>query len=251
MTRRGRAPALIAALVAALLLPGGARDAATAAPADPAAAAITAARYVAPTTRYDHAILGDAIEYGALELTLADGTRRRIVLPTSRVFEDVAPRLADLDGDGRPEVITVETSLSAGARLSVYGAGGLIAATPFLGRTHRWLAPLGAADLDGDGRVEVAYVEKPHLTKILRVWRFVGGRIVPVARMLGLTNHRIGESTIGGGIRRCSGMPEIILASGDWRQVMAVRLAQGQLRARAIGPYRDRQSFARALACGH
>ncbi|HDR29212.1 hypothetical protein [Rhodovulum sp.] len=120
----GRAALLAAALLAA-----------------PAAARVVSARYDQPTTRYDHGVLGDAVEWGTLELRLADGTIRRVVLPETRAFEDTAPRLADLDSDGAPEVIVVESDLALGARLSIYGENGLIAATPFIGTRHRWLAP--------------------------------------------------------------------------------------------------------------
>jgi hypothetical protein len=210
---------------------------------------VVAATYDEPTTRYGHAVLGDAVEWGALVLTLSDGTRRRLRLPETRVFEDTAPRLADLDGDGAPEVIVVESDIALGARLSVYGADGLIAATPHIGRTHRWLAPLGAADLDGDGRVEIAYIDRPHLARTLRVWRFEDGALRPVADLAGLTNHRIGETDIAGGIRDCGQGPEIVAADAGWTRLMAVTLVAGVLAARDIGPHRDRASFAAALAC--
>ena len=125
------------------------------------AVGVTEARYLEPTDRYGHAILGDAIEWGALEMQTADGPVL-IRLPETHVFEDTAPRLADLDGDGDFEVIVVETAIAEGARLSVYDETGLVAATPHIGRTHRWLAPVGAVDLDGDGAVEIAYVDRPH-----------------------------------------------------------------------------------------
>jgi hypothetical protein len=218
--------------------------------ASPAAAqGVAGASYAAPTDRYDHGILGDAVEWGRLDLTGEDGRSVRIDLPPDRVFEDTAPRLADLDGDGAAEVIAVESDLALGARLSVYGMGGLIAATPFYGRPYRWLAPLGAADLDGDGRVEIALVDRPHLARILRVLRLEDGKLREIAELGGLTNHRIGESDIGGGIRDCGQGAEIVLADADWRQVMAVRLADGALSARALGPYRGRSSFAQALDC--
>ena len=139
---------------------------------------IIKAEYQAPTTRYDHGILGDAIEWGALRLTVdqcfgcaAKSIREFVIrLPESRVFEDTAPRLADLDGDASPEVMAVETDINQGARLAIYDESGLIAATPFIGQTHRWLAPIGAADLDGDGLIEIAYVDRPHLARLIRVW---------------------------------------------------------------------------------
>ncbi|MGC9370071.1 MAG: FG-GAP repeat domain-containing protein [Paracoccaceae bacterium] len=216
--------------------------------AAPAGAEITGARYTAPTTRYTHGVLGDAVEYGALDLTLATGQTRRIILPEPRVFEDIAPRLADIDGDGAPEVIAVESDQARGARLSIYGEDGLIAATPHIGTRFRWLAPLGAADLDGDGVTEIAYIDRPHLAKTLRVWRFRDGRLHQVATLAGLTNHRIGEAFISGGLRHCGPRPEIIAASADWSRLMAVTLDGRGLAATDLGPY-SRENETAALAC--
>jgi len=209
---------------------------------------IVSAQYAAPTDRYPHGVLGDAIEWGELQITTETGMRR-FVLSQDRVFEDVAPRLADVDGDGTPEVIVVETLASAGAQLAIYDETGKIAATPHIGQTSRWLAPIGAADLDGDGAIEIAYVDRPHLAKILRVWRYKDGTLEPVADLPGLSNHRIGERDIGGGIRDCGQGPELITASADWRSIMATTLADGQLQTRALGAHVDRSSFAAALAC--
>lgn len=209
---------------------------------------IVSADYAAPTDRYAHGILGDTIEWGELQIT-TDIDTHRFVLSQDRVFEDTAPRLADLDGDGHPEVIVVETLVRAGAQLAVYDATGKIAATPHIGQTNRWLAPIGIADLDGDGMIEIAYIDRPHLAKTLRVWRFMDGALEPVADLPGLTNHRIGERDIGGGIRDCGNGPEMITANADWTQVMATTLTDGQLTTRAIGAHVDRGSFATALAC--
>ncbi len=209
---------------------------------------ILSAEYAAPTDRYAHGVLGDAVEWGALEIT-TDAGLRVFTLPQDRVFEDVAPRLADLDGDGTAELIVVETLAPEGAQLAVYDETGKIAATPHIGRTNRWLAPIGAADLDGDGAIEVAYIDRPHLAKTLRVWRFVDGALTPVADLPGLTNHRIGERDIGGGIRDCGEGPEMITANADWSQIMSTVFADGVLKTRPIGVHVDRGSFATALAC--
>ena len=210
---------------------------------------VTAARYVEPTTRYGHAILGDDIEWGAIEMTVG-GQRLIVRLPDSHVFEDVEPRLIDIDSDGKREVMVVETSIAAGARLAIYdGAGAVKAATPYIGRTHRWLAPIGAADMDGDGAIEVAYIDRPHLAKTLRVWRYVDGALVNVANLAGLTNHRIGESDIGGGMRNCDGVIEAVTASADWQRVIATRFENGALTPRDVGPHDGRASLNAALRC--
>ncbi|MEL7165565.1 MAG: VCBS repeat-containing protein [Pseudomonadota bacterium] len=218
-----------------------------------AADTILSARYVAPTDRYAHGVLGDAIEWAGLEMTVrtADGATvtRTVTLPLDHVFEDVAPRLADLDGDAAPEVIVVEADVTAGAALAVYGPGGKITETTHIGTRNRWLAPLGAADLDGDGVVDLAYVDRPHLAKTLRIWAYEGGRLREVAALAGVTNHRIGETDIAGGIRDCGAGPEMILASANWGQLMALRWDGNGFAREDLGRDTTRPAFARAMAC--
>ena len=210
---------------------------------------MVAADYAEPTTRYDHAVLGDAIEWGALRLRHASGREVLLRLPVHRVFEDLAPRLVSL-ASGEVAAMVVESDLGRGARLALYGSGGLIAAAPFIGQRHRWLAPVGAGDLDGDGRVELAYVDRPHLAKILRIWRHVPGRaaLEEVAATPGFTNHRIGRDRIEGGLRDCGAGPEMIVARADWSRIAAARLVGGRIEARDLGPYSERD-MAAALQC--
>ncbi|RVT87063.1 VCBS repeat-containing protein [Rhodobacteraceae bacterium CCMM004] len=245
-----------AALILALLpIPG----AAAGVPAD-CLDRVAAAAYEAPTDRYPHAVLGDDLEWGGLRVTVtlklpcrAGSATFRAVLPDELVFEDTAPRIVDLDGTGLFDVLTVESHRDRGARLTVWRitAEGPVraAATPFIGTRFRWLAPVGAADLDGDGAVEVAYVDRPHLAKTLRVWRWRDGGLHPVADLPGVTNHRIGETDIAGGIRDCGQGPEMIVADAGWARLLAVTLVDGRLTARDIGPHRGRASFAAAAEC--
>ncbi len=216
---------------------------------------VTDAQLVQPTDRYDHGVLGDALEWGGLRVThryqSGAGTRSKtveITLPPSRVFEDVEARVADLDGDGRAEVLVVETDLARGASLAVYNVLGRVTATPFIGQTHRWLAPLGVGDMDGDGLPEIAYVDRPHLARELVIVQYRNQKLVEIARLKGVTNHRIGESMISGGMRDCGQGAEAILANADWSEVMAVRMEGAQLVARSLGRLRP-GSFKSALAC--
>jgi len=84
---------------------------------------IVSANYSDPTDRYAHGILGDAIEWGTLEITTETDVRR-FVLPQDRVFDDVAPRLADITADVQPEVIVVDTPNTAGAHVARSDARG-------------------------------------------------------------------------------------------------------------------------------
>ena len=215
-----------------------------------AAQDIVAARYAAPTDRYGHRVLGAGGEWAALILDLADGTVRRFTLPDTLVFEDVAPRLADLDGDGTSEVIVVESSLREGARLAVYGPEGRIATTPHIGTRNRWLAPAAIADLNGDGITDIAYVETPHLGKVLRVWSWTPGGLTEIARLSGVTNHRIGDEVIWGGLRDCGQGSEIVLADAGFQSLVAVSFAGATLAARPLGIEASPAEFERAMACG-
>ncbi|SMX22564.1 FG-GAP repeat domain-containing protein [Boseongicola aestuarii] len=212
---------------------------------------IVEARYDGPTTRYAHAVLGDDIEWGELVLETDAGRTVRFVLPDERVFEDVAPRLFDVDGDGDNEVIVVESHREVGARLAIYDTDGLVAANEYIGRPNRWLAPIGvgAADFDNDGFVELVYVDRPHLAKTVRVLRYIDGELRFVASFPGVTNHRIGERDIAGGIRDCGQGPEMIVASVNWERVLALGFKDLKFKLDIVGPHEGRESFARAMAC--
>lgn len=213
------------------------------------AQSITSATYNDPTTRYAHGILGDAIEHGTLLIQQSDGRAVSMSLPKSDVFEDTAPRLSDVDGDGNDEVIVVQSNQRLGAKLAIYDEVGLVADIPYIGRANRWLAPLGAADLDGDGAVEVAYIDRPHLAKTLRIWRFEMGALTHVADLAGYTNHRIGERDIAGGIRTCNGMPEMIVATADWSQLVAITFDGTDFQTQPLGRDTSRSAFANAMTC--
>jgi hypothetical protein len=212
---------------------------------------ITRAWYDEPTIRYPHGILGDAIEHGALVMQTEDGRQLRISLPETRVFEDTEPRLFDVNGDGDREVIVVESDAMLGARLSIYDANGLLASNDFIGQTNRWLSPAGegAADIDGDGRVELVFVDRPHLARVLRIYEFRPGELKLEASFQAVTNHRIGERDIAGGIRTCAGTPEIVVADASWSEVLAIRWDGTRFDLTRLGPHRDRSSFASAMAC--
>ncbi|WP_386683104.1 FG-GAP repeat domain-containing protein [Loktanella sp. R86503] len=213
---------------------------------------ISHAWYDDPTTIYDHGILGDAIEAATLRIATAADCNIRVSAGAGHVFEDTAPRLADLDGDGSSEVIAVRSSLTQGAQLVVYGlrdgALVLLDQTPYIGQTHRWLSPIGAGDIDGDGRMEVAYIDRPHLARILRIWRFDGAALTEAYRVPDLTNHRIGEQEISGGFRTCDSVTEAIVAAPDWSRVLAVRIEAGKALMRDLGPVGP-GAFQQALAC--
>ena len=191
------------------------------------------------TDRYPHDVLGRIPAFTRLTVTAEVCTNcatpqvtAALTLAAPLVFEDVAPRLWDVTGDGRPEIVVVQSHETLGARLTVWVLREgdqpddplfrMIAATDFIGTRFRWLAPFGIGDFAGDGQIEIAYVETPHLGKTLRIVGLDGDRLVQRAALSGVTNHRIGEESIAGGVRFCGGRSEAVLASADWRRIVAI-----------------------------
>ncbi len=150
-----------------------------------------------PTRRYRHGILGDDIEAGGLRALTKDGMFLDFELDERSVFEDRRARLVDLDMDGRDEIVVVRSYVDAGAAISVFGVndGALVRLdeAPAIGRPSRWLNPAGAADFDGDGFVEIAYVETPHIGGTLRLLEYRDRALHIDHQEFGFSNHAIGS----------------------------------------------------------
>ncbi len=164
---------------------------------------IREAWYAMPTRRYPHGVLGDEFEAGSLVARTADGQTYKADLPTDEVFEDLTPRLADLDGDGTIEVVTIVSNAASGARLSIWGIveGALAerAAGEPIGRANRWLNPLPVRD-----DAPVMAVITPHLGGPLLQWRFENDALSEPLRLGGETlfsNHAIGSRDLSTSVR--------------------------------------------------
>ena len=204
---------------------------------------IVEAWYDEPTGRYDHAILGDAVEAGALVARDAAGTRFRLRLPADQVFEDLTPRIADIDGDGRGDIVAIRSFLDRGASLVVYGIVGgrlrLRASSPPIGRAHRWLNIAGIADFDGDGSRDMAVVATPHIGGTLEFWSWQAGGLERTASAAGFSNHAIGSRALGLSAVvdvDGDGRPDLVLPDTRRRAVLIVRVEAGRIETIARVP---------------
>jgi hypothetical protein len=204
-----------------------------------------------PVERYGHGIMGDISEWERLCLSnLVE--RACVILSEDSVFEDMGARLFDIDKDGEPEAIVVESKLGLGAALVVYDLENAAlhrTANPNIGTQNRWLAPIGVADFNGDGDMDVAYVDRPHLAKTLRVWTYRDGILTEIASVNGVTNHSIGEPFITSSIRTCNGRPEMILNDAGRKNVVSVFFVGDKLTTKTLGAYKTPQSVLKPPKC--
>lgn len=161
---------------------------------------IVEAWYSEPTTRYAHGVLGDAIEAGALKIKNARGETYTFRPPSTEVFEDITPRIVDLDLDGRNEVVTILSSQSEGASVALFNLNGnafiKVAQTPFIGRSNRWLNIAEINNFGANRRPDIAIVVTPHLAGILQFYRYRNGRLARIAQAGGFSNHFIGSNEL-------------------------------------------------------
>ncbi len=154
------------------------------------------AQYARPTTRYTHGILGDVVEAGEL-VVWREGTSYMHILSDQYVFEDIRPRLSDVDGDGQVKVIAIRAHVDKGAGIAIYkvveNALSEFAWVEEIGRSSRWLNVAAIYDLDGDSTVELAWIQTPHIGGILRVAKIEAGELTVLAEASHYSNHAIGE----------------------------------------------------------
>ena len=157
------------------------------------------AQYVDTTLRYNHGILGDNIEAGGLLVT-KKGVEYYYKLSNEYVFEDLQPRLKDLDNDGEPEFVTLQSSLTEGASVAIFKIINdklqPYAKSPFIGTPYRWLNIVAIDDLDNDGKVEIAWIQTPHIGGVLKIGRIENNVLVLLDEKSGVSNHRIGSKNL-------------------------------------------------------
>jgi hypothetical protein len=183
---------------------------------------------VGPTDRYDHAVLGDAVEAaGFAVVEPGSGARATVTLEAPAVFEAVVPMWADLDGNGIEEIVVTVSDSGQGARIAVYDASGeVVAEGPPIGRGFRWRQLIAAGPFGPDGETEIAVVRTPHIGGVLEMYRLEGDGLVIAATLAGpFGSHRLGSRNLDmamAGDFDGDGRVEVVLPSADRRTVVGV-----------------------------
>jgi hypothetical protein len=160
-----------------------------------------AAALVQPTERYGHGVLGDRVEAGAVQVVRDGVPGSPFGLAAPNVIEAISPMLADVDGDGGPEVVVTESNGDDGAALAVWSLDGEpLARSNAIGRGNRWRNLLAVAPVGPGGEIEVVDVRTPHIGGTVEWFRLDGDRLVRVATKAGYTSHVNGSRNLDLGI---------------------------------------------------
>lgn len=204
---------------------------------------IAAAWLSEPTNRYRGNPFGSDVNAAALVVSTAGQQVLRLRLAPDSVFEDLAPRLADLDGDGRDEIVLVRSYLMKGSVLAVLAVRGsaieVVAETPPLGQPFQWLNPAAIADFDGDGRPDIALVAEPHRRGELQIWTLRGGRLVHLDSLEDVSNHA--PRSAHQGLAAVAdfngdGTADLAIPSADRRTLRFLTMKAGRIRELAEAP---------------
>lgn len=211
-----------------------------------AALSIVHAEYASETSIYPHHVMGKDVPE-RMKLVVYDGSAQayEVTLPTgknARVFEDLFPRIADVDGDSHNDVVVVESNIDSGASIAVYSIKNQrlvkIAQNDFLGKKFTWLALVGIEDFDGDGQKEIAYIEKPHAVRVLQFWKFSDGALIKVNEYKDVTSHVLGTNFYQSAIQSCAGhSPRVVLVDPKWQRLLSIGFSNGQLIKKDLGKY--------------
>lgn len=174
------------------------------APPDSRLAAVGDGRYALfgdRTERYRHGALGDTIEGETLYVVDAETAQisAEATLDAPVVFEGLQPLVADLDGDGEPEIVTTVADGRNGARIAVFAPDGSRLAT---GPIHEpgWRHQLAVAPFGPDGRPELAVVRQPHVERLLEFYRLREGSLDVVATADAFASHTYGSHILSGAV---------------------------------------------------
>jgi hypothetical protein len=152
------------------------------------------------TTRYEHGVLGDAVEAGSILLIQtypSTALVSEIQLPEHEVFEGVGPIWADLNGDGVREILATVSDREQGAYLAIYSEKGqMLARSSAIGRAFRWRHQITVADFLGENEIEIAVVLTPHIGGVLQYFTWEGGQLDLQSEAPGVSSHQIGSRNL-------------------------------------------------------
>lgn len=186
------------------------------------------------TSKYPHAILGDAIESTGFEVYSGNKLVGKHELSNNRVYETLRATVADIvpENPGKEIILTSSNELN-GSRVELYKqTGDLLGASVSIGQGYRWLHILGAATFDNSSINYLAMVKTPHIGGKLELLTWNGESLVAAANYTYVSTHRIGSKNLNMAMlinADTSIGAEIILPTIDFRSLIFIKYTENRL----------------------
>lgn len=186
-----------------------------------------------PTLRYEHGVLGDAVEADSMTLIRPQGVAGfesdGITPASGGVFEQIAPLWFEFPGIDEELLAVTESTPEAATRVSVYSPDGkLAAAGPFIGEPFKWRHLISAGPFGPNGEIELVDALTPHIGGTIEFYRpnFDTGSPDIVATQTGYTSHRIytrNVDTARAGDLDGDGRWELLVPNDAYTELGAIR----------------------------
>jgi len=187
-----------------------------------------------PTQRMENSAIGPWV---AGTLIVQDPTTRQFQLDLglNEAFEDLRPRIAEVDGQST--LFVVRSSLDWGAaliavRLEGEGLLRIAGETPPVGQPGGWLNPVGLGDFMGTGHPSIAIVTSPDQGGQLQILDFADGTFTKRFTVPGVSNHVRGRQVQDmAAIADFTGgkIAEIAIPDASRKRVRILSFAHGQV----------------------
>ena len=152
-----------------------------------------------PVQRIQGSAIGPLVA-GALVVQDNIGKQFRLELGLDQAFEDLRPRIADIEGGGEQTLFVVRSSRQGAAliavRLEGEGLLRIVGETPQVGRQNGWINPVGIADFTATGRKSIAIVTSPDQRGELEILNFVDRGFRKQLSVPGVSTHLPGTAIV-------------------------------------------------------
>lgn len=186
-----------------------------------------------PTLRYEHGVLGDAVEADSMTLIRPQGDAGfesgGFAPASGGVFEQIAPLWFEFPGIDEELLAVTESTPELATRVSVYSPDGkLAAAGPFIGESFKWRHLISAGPFGPNGEIELVDTLTPHIGGTIEFYRpnFDTGSLDIVATQTGYTSHRIytrNVDTARAGDLDGDGRWELLVPNDAYTELGAIR----------------------------
>lgn len=157
-----------------------------------------------PTDRYDHGVLGDRLEASSITLVETSPTLhvvQEILINEPDVIEGLSPIWADINNDGKRDIIVTLSNNNTGARIAAYSEDGtLLAESEPIGLGHRWRHQVALAQFDPNTSPLLVDIRTPHIRGIVEFFQLNDGKLDIIQEIGDISAHSIGSRNLDSAI---------------------------------------------------